>query len=361
MSSPSELVFTLNSTSPMITYAPTINISIHDSLPKSGWQVSHSGDDVSYFASSPGASFELQFYGMGLELWGSAGCPYNVTIDSSASLSFPAMSGAVSFFQGWWGLQTTHTWTLTVACTDGSEGAIAFSSASIIMEIPQGETPSEIFYGVNDSLLEYNGSWSISPETTLTSSLAETSNFGDFVSLSFYGIAVAVNGPTANVSSNSSYGVSLDDTPGQAFRTNPMSNSQLFYQGGLDPTHEHSIVLVNTGLSSFAFSSIVVWTTSTTTSTTASSSSIEPSTSAPSAHAGIGKHSNVAKIVAPIIAVIAVVTLCIAFCGWKWRRKHRSTATLSGPFGLRFSRAFKSSSASAMALNDIKPRAGHGY
>jgi len=140
-----------------------------------------------------------------------------------------------------------------------------------------------------------------------------------------------------------------------------VSDTQLFYMGGLDPTQDHSITIidgntdgtgmtnghgmgnggsgishrgVNNGVggtkggarmkgpmgSTFAFHSITVWQLSAGSNT--SSEHSPPASTTPTA-----KHSNIAKIVVPIVVVIAALILfAIAWFYVRRRRLLRATA-----------------------------------
>ncbi|EMD34611.1 hypothetical protein CERSUDRAFT_116776 [Gelatoporia subvermispora B] len=339
------LDFTLENTSPMITYLPGTTASPGGS--QLGWQVNQTDDSLLYFTSRPGASLLLQFYGTALYLYGSASCPFNVTLDFETSSPPMTTEGFIYFTENL--TQEMHFLNLTVGGSGNTDEQIIFEYATISTEYTSDVSPTAITYdgGSTDHIPIYNGTW-----TTINSSISRTSSFGSSVSVNFTGIAVGISGPSNVGPGSMLYGVLLDAWPAWSFASvsSNVTDTTLFYQGGLDPTQEHTLTLMDLG-SDFAFNTITVFETD---ETAGSPITSEPTPSPTSQSSN--KHSTVVKIVAPIVAILGLLILSAAFWTFRRKRQNRRKATVSGPFALRLSRAFRDQKVDAMTLPPLQTR-----
>ncbi|OCH87206.1 hypothetical protein OBBRIDRAFT_837568 [Obba rivulosa] len=307
------LNYTLSSTSPMWNYGTTSNAEN-----SSAWQANTSSV---FFTSEPGASLQLPFHGTSISLYGSAGCPFNVTIDGQTTPQSPA-SGLL-FNQNV--DQGTHSLDLVVGPSAGPDTQFVFDYAVLSDPYSLEQALVEIDCNVQNDTLIYSPNWSI-----ILNGTAHTESPGASVSLNFTGVAVAVTGPSGTELSPGNFTVILDGLPWTlSNNTAEVSETQLFYQSGLDVTRQHAITLVNGG-SGFAFTSITIWQIDedTTTSDTTSDTS--------------GSRTNTVKIIAPIVAIVgAILLLAVALWVRRQRNLRRRSIALSGPFGMRLARTFR--------------------
>ncbi|EMD34608.1 hypothetical protein CERSUDRAFT_116772 [Gelatoporia subvermispora B] len=321
-----ELGYTLSNTSPLLNFGPS-NISSAAGSAQSGWQINASF----VYTSVAGATLQLPpFYGDAVSIYGSTGWPFNVTVDGQTT-SHPLGSGVI-FQQNL--TQGTHNVSLVVGPSTSPEAEFVFEYATLSSTYALGEEPVEVTYEALSDPLVYNGNWTFFPNNT-----AQTSMFGASMSLNFSGVAVAVTGPSGTSSSAGAYTVILDSAA--SFISNntvDVSETQIFYQAGLDPTAQHTITLINSD-TTFAFDSISVW-------GPAQISSASGSTST--------SHNDIVKIVVPIVAVLAaLLILASAFLLRRRRRQRRRNSTLSGPFAMRLSRSFGKTSPNAVILDNL--------
>ncbi|EMD34620.1 hypothetical protein CERSUDRAFT_116789 [Gelatoporia subvermispora B] len=343
----SLLNFTLANTSPMINYGPGLD---YEPLGPGGlgvsdiwWLITGEGDDLVYRTTKAGSWLQLDFDGTAIYVYGDMSMPFQVDFDGTFhnGSSIPPGNGAppgLIWFDEFLS-PGGHSLNMTVMETDDPNAEFMFNYTIIANSYPITQVPVPVSFPAND--ITSSGEWSKSPNGT-----AATSTTNASLTLPFNGVAVSMTGPLRG--EFISYAVSLDAA--EPINLNPMGvTSQdvtLFYQSGLDPTQEHTIVVTNTGREEVAIDSITVWQVG------ASSSSVGvPSaapTSASSATSANGGHSNIAKIVAPIVAVVGAIILALAVWACTRRRQRRRNFMLSGPFGLRFSRAFRTAQSPAM-------------
>ncbi|OCH84019.1 hypothetical protein OBBRIDRAFT_892030 [Obba rivulosa] len=347
------LDFTLENSSPMISYAPSISVSPGSS--QTEWQINQTVDSLTYFTSHPGASLALQFYGSAIYLYGSASCPFNVTLDFETTSPPMTTEGFIYFNEDL--VQELHLLNLTVGGTGGPGEEIIIDHATIVTEYTSEQSPISVVYGSDpdDHALVYQESWVV-----LNDSSIQTTSFEASVSVNFTGIAVAITGPSGVGSSFMEYGVLLDSWPAWSFVSFPVGDSDttLFYQGGLDPTQEHSLELMNFG-SVFQFNSITVWQTNSSSATPITSSPVASATASAVPETGNSNDSAVVKIVAPIVAVVGLLFLSAALWAFRrQRRQRRRVVPLTGPFALRFSRTFNDQKGDTMTLANLQPKSG---
>jgi len=305
----------------MFSYIPSVNRSAGSA--ELGWQVNRTSVSEVYFTSRPGASVALPFYGTGIELSGFAGRPFTVTIDNKTASSAVTPNGTL-FLSGTLP-QEMHIVNLTVGGSDSSDAEILFSQATINTNFNDSQTVNALEFDARNDTVAFNGNW-----TKFSNGSAQTSSVGATMLLNFTGIGVAISGPVGIAEDFGTYAVVLDNTTFKWLWTDPISISQtvLFYEGGLDLTQQHTIGIGYTGGSPLVIDSINVWQPS------GLSTIPAPASNKSSSH-------KVVKIVVPIVVVIGVVILAAAFWAYMRRHQRRHTSALTGPFGLRLSRAFK--------------------
>ncbi|OCH85138.1 hypothetical protein OBBRIDRAFT_891359 [Obba rivulosa] len=331
----SEVVlnYTLLNSSPMFNYGPAIGVAANSA--QSGWQVDTSSV---FFTSDPGSNLSLPlFYGNVLSLYGSAGCTFNVTVDTETTSH--SLASSLIFQES---LESDfHNFSLTVGPDASSNSELLFDYAVITSTYSLDQPPQEVTYDAQSEALVFSQDWTMLPNGS-----AETNLIGASVTLNFTGVAVLIAGPSGTETSSGIFAVYLDGlVTFLANNTVGISDTQLYYQGGLDPTQQHTLAIVNSD-AWFTLESITVWQTEVSTPSGATTAS--PSKG----------HSNIVKIVVPIVAVVAALLVLLAALWMRKRRtrRHRQSV-LSGPFARRLARSFGSGKGDAVVLDDIQPKA----
>jgi len=212
------------------------------------------------------------------------------------------------------------------AAPSSSAQQLAFDCAVISTPSVNNTTPTESFYDNTDTTrLAYTGDWYTSsapgiPNASVSHEWHET-NKSSAVSMQIGQGAVGVSLWGMANWGNWIYSVSLDGSTsthnGSTFWQVP--DALLFYQGGLDPTANHTISLSNVSPTmNLALNSIRVYNIDTvhpSSSTTPNASS----TSTPSKHSTV----NVGAIAGSIVGV-AVLVLVGGFLWWRFRRSRAS-------------------------------------
>lgn len=306
------------------------------------------GESIHY-TQFPGASLYLQFEGTAIYLYGTANCSYDITLDSQSAPAPSSLPFNVLFYQE--GLEaTTHSVQLTAHPEAGTGQMVGFDRAMFTNTVNQdasGLIPV-VYENWNDTIQYAPEPWQLLkgvdwiPNTSNPQPYVETNVSLSSASLNFTGgVAVAINAPRNW--GHWTYNVTLD---GQASSWNcgtlwGIGDAVLFYQNNLDPTKEHAIELLNTGMHSYyklSLNDITVWhlngsdlaatPSSSTTSGTSSASTGQPTQNADSTSS---KKTNVGVIVGPVIA--SVVLLVILFVGgiWWWRRHRTASQSTEDP------------------------------
>ncbi|EMD34609.1 hypothetical protein CERSUDRAFT_116773 [Gelatoporia subvermispora B] len=326
------LNYTLLNTSPMYDFGPTTGSSSSAAL--SGWQLNTAS---SFITGDPGANLSLPFfYGNALSLFGSAGCTFDVSIDTETT-SHSLASGLI--FQQDLDLEF-HNFTLVVGSDADANAELVFDYAVITSTYDLDEAPTEVIYNSLTEALAFSEGWTMSSNGS-----AQTNFPGASVALNFTGVAFAISGPSGTDSSAGEFGVYIDGlVTFIANNTIGIESTTLYYLGGLNPADQHTLIIVNDN-ATFALDSIVVWQTSAESVPSEASSTTS------------GSHSNVVKIVVPIVAVVAAVLGLVAVFWLRRRRMQRRRAPkLSGPFGMRIARTLgKQSPADTVALENMPP------
>ncbi|KAJ7109806.1 hypothetical protein C8R44DRAFT_883851 [Mycena epipterygia] len=252
--------FTFDDTSPFLTYTPYANGSY--SGPANGWVpwysgsgfISKNGDggsgDSFHLTSLDGASVNLQFHGTAVYLYGTTNSSYQIMLDNISSFHVPPTSDLLLSLTGL--AEGTHSVTLTARPTSSSQ-QLAFDRAVISTPQVNNTTPAELFYDNTDtSMLKYSGKWSAAnvggiPNASVSHPWQETYHAGASVAMNIGIGAVGVSLWGLVDWGNWLYNVSIDGAEsthnGSTFWEVP--DALLFYQGGLDPTTNHTVVLTD--------------------------------------------------------------------------------------------------------------------
>ncbi|KAF7303014.1 hypothetical protein MKEN_01264400 [Mycena kentingensis (nom. inval.)] len=200
-----------------------------------------------HHTSLNGASVSLRFYGSGVDLYGSANCSYDVSVDGHSSSHDSSNGDVLASLSGL--AVGTHSVVLTARPT-GAEQLFAFDRA--VVSSPYEDPPTELFYDNADfSVLTYSSGWAAAqapgiPNSTVTQPYQKTSQKGSSVSMDFSGVVGVSIWGMANYG-DWLYTVNLDGQEsshnGSTFWKVP--DALLFYQGGLDPKTNHTITLTN--------------------------------------------------------------------------------------------------------------------
>ncbi|KAK7039722.1 hypothetical protein R3P38DRAFT_2614336 [Favolaschia claudopus] len=326
MSSTPSWNFTIDDTSPFLTYSPSFSHSVSDSsnsgLPN-GWipwyQTSgfltkngNPGVGTSYHITSlNNASVAFDFYGSALYLYGNTNASYSVIVDGSTSQHTPTSSSSDLLFQKTGLDAKTHSVTLSATPNNAAQ-QFAFDRAVISTPVTNNETPSEAFYDNLDTAhISYSGTWT----TPAASGIPNTSvTHPGAVGVSLWGMANWGNWV---------YQVTLDGTDskynGSTFFQVP--DALLFYQGGLDPTTNHTISLTNTSPSmKLSLNSIRVF--------TIDEAALPPSSStSASASGSTARYAdlNIGAIVGSVIGAVWLL-LVLVFVWWYLRRRRQAAA-----------------------------------
>ncbi|GJE87684.1 hypothetical protein PsYK624_037670 [Phanerochaete sordida] len=342
---------TIDDTSPIVLFSPYSEGPVQNGW--AGWFsdsgfVTTGGEQAVgssiHYTSFPGASLYLQFEGTAIYLYGTTNCTYTVTLDSQSAHVPLSLPFGLLFYQE--GLTpTTHSVQLTAQPQASSTQMLGFDQAVFTNTIDQDTNGlATIVYENWNDTLQYTGNWTNQsgvdwiPNTQAPAPYVETSQGLSSVSLTFAGgVAVAVNGPRNW--GHWTYNISLDDevTSWNCSTLWGIGDTVLFYQNGLDPTKQHTVKMIDTGMQDYyklSLNDFTVYAPNNSNGTTApiSSASGSPSSAsptAPSASSGsptavaavdAGKKTNVGAIVGPVIAGMVVLILALLAVLW-WRRR----------------------------------------
>ncbi|KAG1754748.1 uncharacterized protein EDB91DRAFT_1241993 [Suillus paluster] len=241
---------TLNDTSPVFTYYP-----YYDGFGLgNGWQVWYSetgyntvpanaGNGISAHRTSlTGANVTFSFYGTGIELYGTANCTFDVTVDNIFSSALTTTSDVLYSKQTL--SEGVHALTLTAHPTSGQQ--LAFENA--VIYIDQAVPQTELFSNTNTTFLNYAGNWTVGTDAHIPGGAFHfTEEMGSSVSTSFGGSSAVVVQGIVNWG-NWQYTVSLNGTQSvlnaSSFWFIP--DTTLFYQGGLDPGQTYVLNITDT-------------------------------------------------------------------------------------------------------------------
>ncbi|KAJ7610921.1 hypothetical protein FB45DRAFT_942030 [Roridomyces roridus] len=337
--------FTLDDTSPFFSYAPYADGS--NSGLGNGWIPWYSssgylssngegGSGTSYHRTSlSGASVTLAFYGTGVDLYGLANCTYEVTLDNApySPKSVPSqMLASISNLT-----EATHTVTLKATPTGATE-QLAFDRAMVFTPLVDNQVPAEEFFDNTDtSVLRYSGDWTPGsapgiPNATVSHPWQETFDAGASVSMDIGVGAVGVSLWGMANWGNWDFNVSIDGGPPNTYNGSTfwkIPDALLYYQGGLDPTKNHTVTLANTTLKmKLALNSMRVYKIDNAAAAATSSSALPDSSSSSQASPSVssssspGKHSsiNAGAIAGPVVVVLLLGLVGAYFLWWRSRR-----------------------------------------
>jgi len=292
--------------------------------------------DSQHVTTLPGASFELDFYGNAIFVYGSCNVTYAVQLDNFAA-SNTNPTDELLYYNTTLLLGTHH---LSVTLSPGDTvGQMVFDQALITTLLGDGlQAPMALVVdNSNISVLQYDSSWFSSTDHQIHNGqpYRETKTQGSTVTMTFKGSGIAVNG--ARNWGHWNYEVAVDGGAPSTYNGSTfwlIPDSLLYYQGNLSPDDIHIISIKDVSDSSFTFglNSVTVYQTNSTSPPTAepniglapplSTSSTAPSGS-PNPTSVAGRSSSKAGMIAgPIVAVVAVIAIIAGFL-WRKRRRNR--------------------------------------
>ncbi|TFY75879.1 hypothetical protein EWM64_g8132 [Hericium alpestre] len=269
--------FTIDDTSPLFNYTPYSD-AFGNGL-TSGWQTWYTGSgflknggeassgDSLHLTNLTNASVTLQFYGSGIYLYGRAGSPYSVLLDSQ-QIQASAQDGDLLFSKT--DLQADmHYITLEAQITDPSSQTLGFDRAVIesTLEDHAASPSQQMFDNQNTTFFQYSSGWSTATDPQIPSSsdprpYHQTSQKDTAVSFSFTNTTtLAING-----SINWGHGLyqvvgpsclslrapltteQFLDGQGTTFNASStwlVPDSLIFYRDNLDPGRTHTVNLTN--------------------------------------------------------------------------------------------------------------------
>ncbi|CCM03671.1 uncharacterized protein FIBRA_05815 [Fibroporia radiculosa] len=238
----------------------------------SGGFCTDGGNDASgpssHLTSLYGASLGFEFYGSALQLYGTANCSYDVTVDSTTHFNLSLGDGELLYSNDALSPQL-HYVNLTVFPEANKGQVAAFSYANITIPFLAGSgVPNEIFYDNADtSVMHYSGNWSIAsdpnvPNSTHPAAYHQTSTYNSSMSMEFVGEAVAVSG--FRDWGDWVYTIVLDGNS-QSYNGSTMwkiPDALLFFAAGLDPNKTHTLDIVHSSFngSNLRLNSVVAYT-----------------------------------------------------------------------------------------------------
>ncbi|KAL5495045.1 hypothetical protein ACEPAI_507 [Sanghuangporus weigelae] len=258
--------FTIDDTSPVLTYAPYADFNgatgQGDGL-QNGWQTWYSASgylsssegpsplgESFHLTSLPEASVSLSFYGTGVVLYGLTNSSYDVVFDGSLVPNTSLSQGV--FFSVSDAEPGTHNVSL-IAKPDGEDQILSFNRA-LVNSVVNTTSPTPAALTVdnqNTSAIWYTGDWTTSkvvsdvPSSGTPTPFHSTTASGASAALNFTGRAVALYG--SSTTNHGPYSVTLDGVR-QIFNGSSqwlLGNILLFYQDGLDENSTHSLNLTN--------------------------------------------------------------------------------------------------------------------
>ncbi|KAJ7447534.1 hypothetical protein B0H11DRAFT_2335369 [Mycena galericulata] len=338
--------FTIDGNSPLFNYTPYADGS--GAGLTNGWERWYSGSgflttvadpgvgDSYHRTSRGGASVNLEFYGTAIYLYGTTNSTYELVLDTKTVTMDEPMATGLLFSTS--DLQEgTHSVSLTARPSNSAQ-QLAFEHAVISTPF-NNMTPKEAFYDNTDTtMLKYAGDWSIShgagiPNVSVTHPFQEMSVAGSSVAMD---MGIGTVGVSLWGMMNWGHWVYMVSVDGATSYYNGSTLFQvpdaiLFYQGGLDPTKNHTVTLTNVSpgmkldLNSIRLYTIDFATNSTPTLASATDSGLTPGTTGTGpVQSPIGAtHStiNAGVIAGPIVGVAVVAVLC-GFFWWRNRRTH---------------------------------------
>ncbi|KAJ7164774.1 hypothetical protein C8R43DRAFT_946561 [Mycena crocata] len=253
--------------------------------------------DSFHRTSLDGASVNLEFYGTAVYMYGATNSSYDTSLNDAPYPTSGLLLSVTDLNAG------THSVTLTARPTSSSQ-QLAFNRAVISAPLVNNKILAEAFYdNMDTAMLAYTGDW-----TEPTFDGIPNATFID-------------DGP--NVDRNGSTYWKVPD-------------ALLFYQGGLDPSKNHTVKLTNSGGLKLSLNSIRVHHMDLAQNPNATASGTPPSSASgiiPSSASGTtassgpqSVHSTVnAGVIAGSILVVALLLFIGCFFWWRsWRNRSRA-------------------------------------
>ncbi|KAF7376434.1 hypothetical protein MSAN_00059000 [Mycena sanguinolenta] len=277
-----------------------------------------------HITSLNGASLEIQWTGVGIELHGSAtSSSYVITIDGQAANASTSANPATGVLFSVDTLdEGDHTLSLTVQANE-SESLFEFDYATIAA-LPSPSDISNLTFTqqvLNDTFA-FVGKWSFLNDSD---SSHQSTTAGDSASVQFTGTAFQLLGSTSPQAGN--YSVTLDNvtTSFSARSSFSQADSLLFFASGLDAETTHHLNITNTGGATLVLpaNGAIVWALSGTPSGASSSSSPSSSPSVALAQntSGLSSGTIAALVLAGVL--IFFVAICVVLYFFLYRPYRR--------------------------------------
>ncbi|KAJ7687360.1 hypothetical protein B0H17DRAFT_1180834 [Mycena rosella] len=228
-------------------------------------------------------------------------------------------------------LRRTLTNMKLAARPKNSSQQLAFDRAVISAPLVNNQTPVEVFYDNLDTIvLNYAGDWGTStadgiPNATVTHPWHNTSILGASVSMDIEVGAVGVSLWGMANWGNWIYTVFIDGGAQNTYNGSTfckVPDALLFYQGGLDPTKNHTVSLINASNLNLALNSIRVQRIAATVTSSSSGTRVTTSSTHTSAHSGVR-----AGVIAGSILGAVLLTIVCGFLWWRLRRNRFRAST----------------------------------
>ncbi|KAK7023137.1 hypothetical protein R3P38DRAFT_3317360 [Favolaschia claudopus] len=325
--------FTIPDTSPIFTYPDGVDL-------RNGWQTFYSGSgfntqpgespegDSSHVTMLPSAELSLDFYGIGIYLYGQMNASYEVVLDNDVH----SMEGNTGLLYGNQNLtEEIHSLTLR-AKASSDRFLLGFAQAQVT--VSDRQMPTQVFHDNSDSVFSYSGIWTTNtvadiPNSSVTAPFHQTLDFGASVTMNFSRAGtVAVHGSTNF--GHGLYSVSLDNEAPKTYNGSTfwlVADTLLYLQSGLDPNSTHHLNITNlSGGGKLTLSSVITYEDDTISTSSAQSPSSTlgsaPKASA-SSRTGSSHSAKIAKIAAPI-AIAGVLLICVLLLLiWRIRSRKR--------------------------------------
>ncbi|KAJ7495903.1 hypothetical protein B0H11DRAFT_2190182 [Mycena galericulata] len=251
----SVVQFTVDDSSPTVSYYPFPDTFSSPNL-SAGWNPywddpgfssanigAVGSGESSHITSRNNASFQIQWKGTGITLFGNVtNSSYNITIDGAAVDAGPSTDSTLAAIDNL--NDTSHTLAFTVQAN--SLDSLVIFDRAVISAPPSPSNLSTLNFTeqlLNDTAIAFRGQWTFLNDSDLSH---KSTTAGDSASLQFKGTSFLLRGSTSPQAGR--YSVTLDNVTtsfnGESSFTE--TNSLLFFASGLDAETDHNLEIVNT-------------------------------------------------------------------------------------------------------------------
>ncbi|KLO05468.1 hypothetical protein SCHPADRAFT_1002894 [Schizopora paradoxa] len=313
----STFTYFLDNTSPFFVYRP-FSDGRGDSNQTAGWVQYYTGSgynselgqlgegDPYHITSRSGATVDLQFFGTGVILFGTANGSYTVTVDGSIQPSSIAQDNqlfSISYLQN-----AQHTITLAMTDSDNTR-QVAFRGANLTSNTGSKSTlEANVINSSDTSFIDYSDAWSNATDNSVPYPYAETTTSGATASFEFEGRAIAINGRTSI--GWWVYQVFLDQSTYSRNASGDWNipDNVIFFQDGLLENKVHNLTIMNLNSGNYlAISYVTIYTSSGVTYIPGDDDGTSP--------------SNVGIIVGSVIGALAAISLFAMVIYWRRRKR----------------------------------------